>query len=102
MSAIRDQITELANQARALAMATCLQPKTEREYLLACGKVQQLMADARALKERFIDPEVRASDREAEIPDDLDTDDNPPAPRRVVPQNDRLARSRAGHRPRSI
>jgi hypothetical protein len=99
MSAMRDQINDMMKQARDLAMATMLQPKSEREYLLACGKVQQLVKGARELKARFI--EEQQPDTEVDLPDDP-TDSEDPAPRRVQPQQDRLARARAGHRPRQM
>lgn len=97
-AAIRDHINELTKKARALAMQSMLQPKSEREYLIACGKVQQLVADARELHAQFLEPEQPDPERDL-LPDDAD--DAPPA-RRVRPQPDRLATHRQNHRPRSI
>ena len=102
-AAIRDQINEMTKKARALAMQCMLQPKPEREYLLACGKVQQLLADARELKEKFLEPVQPDPERDL-LPDDTDYPEaagTPPA-RRVRPQPDRLATHRQNHRPRSI
>lgn len=98
--AVRDQINEMTKRARDIAMQCMLQPKNEREYLIACGKVQQLLADARELKEKFIEPPQ--PDPERDLLPDSDYPDQDPAPRRVRPQPDRLATHRQNHRPRQV
>lgn len=97
-TAIRDEVNRLMTEARKLAHDTLSVPKTEREYLLAVGKYQQIFKDARALKERFLDPE-QVEDSDDDLPDDPD---QPETARRAQPQSDRLARSRERHRPRSM
>lgn len=105
--AIRELIKEMMEEAREIAFKAMMQPRAEREYMILCGRHQQLIADSKRLKERFLDPEQRAEHAEAELPDDLDTDVDfdppPPQPqRRVRPQPDRLAQQRARHTPRSV
>jgi hypothetical protein len=101
--AIREQIDDLLDQARKLSHQTLNTPKSEREYLLACGKYQQLLANARALKEQFLDPEQHSADRDTELPEEDATEEVRPVARpRAQPQPDRLARQRQRHVPRSI
>jgi hypothetical protein len=106
--AIRDQINSMTAEARELALRACLQPKVERDYLLICGRVQQLVATARVLKAKFLDSDPEAQESPLPDADDLDSyDDSPPprqpaAPRRARPEPDRLQRARDRHTPRSI
>lgn len=102
--AIREQYNDYLEQAKKIAHQTLFQVKSEREYILAAGKYQQLIADARALKERFLDPEDHASANERELPEDEDDDPREdPAPRvRARPEPSRLDRHRARHVPRSV
>lgn len=93
MNAIEDQVRKLRAEAARLALATCLQPKSERDYLLACGRVQQMRAVADELEGRFLNE----APFQEELPDEED-----PAPRRAAPQPDRLSRARVGHRPRQM
>jgi hypothetical protein len=55
-----------------------------------------LMAEARRLKEAFIEPPQPSP--EEDLPDAEDT----PPPRRVAPQRDRVDATRARHRPRQM
>jgi hypothetical protein len=100
-AAVRDHINAMTKKARDIAMQAMLQPKSEREYLLACGKVQQLLADARELKEAFLEPAQPDPERDL-LPDDSDYPEAAPAARRVRPQPDRLATHRQNHRPRQV
>lgn len=101
-SAIRDHVTKMLEEARELAHQTLVTPKSEREYMLACGRFRQILRDAEALKERFLDPEEHMDDPEDDLPE-FDPPDEMPEPRpRVRPQSDRLARHRARHVPRSV
>jgi hypothetical protein len=89
-SAVRDEIKTLKLSAHRLALETCTKPKSEREYLVACGKVQQMLADAKALEDRFFAPEM--PDPET----DLDPDDD------GRQRSNRVDAARARHRPRSM
>lgn len=100
-AAVRDQINDMTRQARDIAMQTLLKPKSEREYLIACGKVQQLLADARELKEKFLEPAQPDPERDL-LPDDPGYPEDSPPARRVRPQPDRLATHRQNHRPRQV
>lgn len=93
--AIRDHINEIVRDARALASATLQMPKSDREYLIACGRYRQMLDEARRLQDKFLQAEIQ----ESELPDD--PDDQPP-PRRVSPQRDRVDQVRARHRPRQM
>lgn len=100
-AAIRDEVNRMMTEGRKLAHDTMSVPKSEREYMLAVGKYQQLFKDARALKERFLDPEAQVASNEDELPDDPDEEAEDSIPsRRVQPQTDRLTRARERHRPR--
>ncbi len=94
MNVYRQQVNDLLKQAKELAHGLCITPQPERVYLVGVGKYQQLLAQARAIKEQFLDPQARAEDAEVDLPDEDQTID----PRRP----DRLTRARQNHRPRSI
>ena len=93
MNAIRAEIKRLRGEAAQLAHTTLNQPQETRDYLIRCGRYQQLLAQAKALEDTFF----KQPEPESDMPDSED-----PAPRRVQPQSDRLNRHRANHRPRSM
>lgn len=94
--AIRERIKQIVDDATKLARVTLATPTTEREYLIRCGRYQAMMAEARSLKETFLQPE------QPDPEDDLPADDMPAEPRRVSPQRDRVDAVRARHRPRQM
>lgn len=96
-SAIRDHIRLILREARALADGTLIQPKSEREYMIASGRYRQMLAEARRLEERFLRHEE--SEPQADLPEEPADD---PAPRRASPPRDRLDQVRARHRPRQM
>lgn len=95
MREVVQEINELRKAARDLAHATLMVPKTEREYMIACGRYRELLRQAESLQARFID------ERQEDPEDDLSQEESQ-APRRVAPQRDRLAQHRARHTPRSV
>ena len=100
MNPYRTQINALLEQAKKLSHDTLITPQPEKVYLVNVGKYQMLLLQARQIKEKFLDPEENANAADVDLPDE--DDDQTITPRRAAPQQDRLARSRQNHRPRSI
>lgn len=100
MNPYRQQINDILKQAKELSHNMLITPQPERVYLVGVGKYQQLLAQARLIKEKFLDPQTRVEDAEVDLPDDPDQDaDTTIDPPRT---QSRLAQARAKHRPRSI
>lgn len=93
MREIVNEIKALQKEARELAHSVLSTPRSEREYLVACGRYRELLRQAKSLNDRFV--EERQEDPEEDLDDE-------PQQRRAAPQRDRLGAHRARHVPRSV
>lgn len=63
---IRQEVTNLRERAARLASEVLATPRPESEYLIACGRYREMLAQAASLEKRFLSADLTDDDAHAE------------------------------------